>query len=233
MTSVAEVSVDVHGKMPASEPEIGGPYFKEYLNYIDAKSFMVDKGSIGNLTEQDCLLVIDMQNDFVSFHGEHNPCSSRFASTESLDIVPPICSLMEAFHSAGGVVIATKDYHPWDHCSFIGSTDVNFAPRKNQIFGHSAGFPRHCVQGSAGCNFYKDIRDTMCRLMQEDNDRLIADGKNCGQARSESRVQVAWKGFHEAVDSFGGIEYPPDVSIGRFKDVYKKALAKCRAGLDQ
>mmetsp|Transcript_56302 Transcript_56302/g.89406 ORF Transcript_56302/g.89406 Transcript_56302/m.89406 type:complete len:592 (+) Transcript_56302:89-1864(+) len=209
--------------MTASEPQIGGPVFKEYLKYIDAKSFMVEKGSIGKLSAKDCLLVIDMQNDFISFQAEHNCCNSRFASTESLDIVPPICSLMEAFHSAGGVVIATKDYHPWDHCSFIGSTDVNFAPRKNQIFGQSAGFPPHCVQGSAGCNFYKDIRDTMCKLMQADNDRLSAEGRTCGQCRAQSKVQVAWKGFHEAVDSFGGIEYPPDISIGRFKDVYKKS----------
>ena len=60
-------------------------------------------------------------------------------STESIDIVQPICELMKRFHSAGGMVLATKDYHPWDHCSFDGHSaqgDWETAPN----------FPSHCVQ---------------------------------------------------------------------------------------
>lgn len=209
--------------MAKMKPTIMGPIFKEYLGYIEHDKFMVGEGSIGPLTDKDALLVIDMQNDFVSWHADHNTRSSRFASSETLDIIEPICELIDAFYNAGGVVVATKDYHPHDHCSFIGCTDVNFAPRRNQIFGMSAGFPHHCVQGSEGANIYSPIRDKLCNAMKKDNADGTTQGLSASEARANSRVQISFKGFNEAVDSFGGIEYAPDEDMGRFKDVYKKS----------
>jgi len=97
-------------------------------------------------------------------------------------------------------VVATKDYHPHDHCSFIGCCPEEWPGKPN--------YPPHCVQGHVGANFYQPIAVTLCELMRNDAER----------------AKVAWKGFHEGVDSFGGAMYNPDSDKGRFPAVYGKPV---------
>jgi len=165
------------GSDPAYSKRIAGPIFQEYLQLLNVEENI--QGGLMELSSTDCLLVIDMQNDFLSAMPDNPIEAPPFAATESEHVVEPICELMKTFHNVGGLVIATKDYHPWDHCSFMGRGDD---------YPQQPNYPPHCVQGSQGSKLYSPICATLCELMRSD----------------ASRAKIAWKGFHEKVDSFGG-----------------------------
>jgi len=97
---------------------------------------------------EDALIVVDMQNDFVPTD-DVNPSGGAFGVAEGGHVAGLIVDLMERFGACGGVVVATRDYHPNDHCSFIP---------------HGGPFPPHCIQGSAGPKFYKPIGECLKRL---------------------------------------------------------------------
>lgn len=118
------------------------PLFEEYLNLLAIGS-PVDVGSINS---DDALVVIDMQNDFVPADPQTNPHGGRFGVSEGDDVVLPIVQLIEHFVKRGGHVLATRDYHPHDHCSFLD----NGGP-----------FPKHCVQGTVGAQFLPPINKAL------------------------------------------------------------------------
>jgi nicotinamidase-related amidase len=125
------------------------------------------------LTEKDALIVVDMQNDFVSLD---QPVGGRFGVAGGGVVAATICTLIERFAESGAVVVATRDYHPCDHASFAGN---------------GGRFPPHCVQGSTGSEFYPPIKDALQKA----------------RAVAKDKVKVAFKGFHEDIDSFGAFEY--------------------------
>jgi nicotinamidase-related amidase len=150
------------------------PLFYEYLEHLEAAG----AGNIVSVKKQlgpdDALLVIDMQNDFIP---STDPKSGgRFAVAEG-NLVAPLCAqLVAATMAAGGDVVATRDYHPVDHCSF--STEG----------GH---FPPHCVQGTTGSKFCPAVAAAMSSAIKRD----------------KNRASIAFKGFHEDIDSFGALPY--------------------------
>lgn len=81
---------------------------------------------------------------------------------------------------AGATVIATRDYHPLDHCSFVS----NGGP-----------FPPHCVQGTEGSFFHPKIGETLRPLLAAPGDK---------------KTHVVYKAFSRDVDSFGGFVYAGD-----------------------
>ena len=106
-----------------------------------------------------------------------NPHGGRLGTPEAENLVPMINALTKAVLKAGGSVAATRDYHTIDHASFIAQ---------------GGPFHPHCVQGSEGSKF------------------LPGTGATLAEARKEfgaDRVMIAFKAFHEDVDSFGGIPY--------------------------
>jgi nicotinamidase/pyrazinamidase len=86
----------------------------------------------------DVLVVVDMQKDFVP----HVPGHSKAGTAGGQEIVPLVCKMIAAAAAAGSKVVATRDYHPKSHCSFVENG------------GH---FPSHCVQGSGGSQFEAHI----------------------------------------------------------------------------
>ena len=54
--------------------------------------------------------------------------------------------MMRQFVKCGGRVVATRDYHPFDHVSFMQQ---------------GGPFPAHCVQGTAGSYFLPPIADAL------------------------------------------------------------------------
>ena len=111
------------------------------------------------------LVVIDVQNDF---------CPGGALAVDGGDaIVPRINAMMADFDA----VILTQDWHPADHSSFAPSHpgrapfDVIDMPYGPQVL-----WPVHCVQGSAGAAFHRDLRT--------DGDLIIR------------------KGFRTAIDSY-------------------------------
>lgn len=117
-----------------------------------------------------------MQRDFVP-RSTSNVDGGRFGVAEGAMIASTICNLIDAAAGAGATIIASRDYHPHDHCSFASQ---------------GGPFPAHCVQGTAGSKFLPEIAAALERAM-----------RNAGP----SRVCVVFKAMHEGVDSFGALPY--------------------------
>ncbi|MDR2864821.1 MAG: nicotinamidase [Spirochaetaceae bacterium] len=77
------------------------------------------------------LLEIDVQNDFC-LHG-------ALAITDGDGVIPPLNDTARSFAEHGAPVIATQDWHPAKHCSFVSSGGT---------------WPPHCVQGSQGAELH-------------------------------------------------------------------------------
>lgn len=114
------------------------------------------------------LIIVDVQNDFIP--------GGALAVNEGDQVVPVINSLQRKFET----VIATQDFHPANHGSFAanhpGKTPGEFIDLNglNQIL-----WPVHCVQGSAGAEFHKDLN-------------------------RENWVAIFQKGMNQDVDSYSG-----------------------------
>jgi len=137
------------------------------------------------------LMVIDMQKDF-TFGSFGLPC---FNTTPNLfEINKGIANLIQLFYSRGGRVVASKDWHPVNHCSFSGEPPcLNTQSDGTQTYQND--FPPHCVHdsegipvtnsdGYRGADFVPEIRDSMQMLLE----------KGAGQ--------IVFKGFNNSYDSF-------------------------------
>lgn len=78
----------------------------------------------------DALLVIDVQVDFLP--------GGNLAVSRGDEVVPVLNAYIERFRSRGLPVVATRDWHPPDHCSFRAQ---------------GGPWPPHCVAGSPGAGF--------------------------------------------------------------------------------
>jgi nicotinamidase/pyrazinamidase len=112
------------------------------------------------------LIVIDLQNDFCP--------GGALAVSGGDEIVAPVNRLVESFDH----VILTQDWHPAGHSSFA-SSHAGKAPFASiqMPYGAQTLWPDHCVQGTRGAEFHKDLRWTKAEL-------------------------VVRKGFRKAVDSY-------------------------------
>ena len=76
------------------------------------------------------------------------PLGGRFAVTGGANAAAKIVDLIGEFAVKGARIIATRDYHPHDHVSFLGC-------------GPDSVFPPHCIQGSEGSKFYAPIKTAL------------------------------------------------------------------------
>lgn len=93
------------------------------------------------------LIVIDVQNDFCP--------GGALAVPEGDTIIPGINALMHSFDT----VVMTQDWHPAGHSSFASSHDGG-APFSliTMPYGPQVLWPEHCIQGSDGAAFHRDLR---------------------------------------------------------------------------
>jgi nicotinamidase/pyrazinamidase len=95
---------------------------------------------------RDVLLAVDLQNDFCP--------GGALAVPGGDEVVPVINALSRRFAH----VILTQDWHPAGHQSFASSHpgrkpyETIAAPYGEQVL-----WPDHCVQGSAGAAFHRDL----------------------------------------------------------------------------
>ena len=94
---------------------------------------------------KNCLIITDIQNDFCP--------GGALAVAEGNEIIPIVNSLAQKFDK----VVATQDWHPSDHVSFAAAHnkelyDVITIDGIQQVM-----WPVHCVQGSFGADFHKDL----------------------------------------------------------------------------
>lgn len=105
----------------------------------------------------DALLVIHVQNDFLPGGALAVPCGD--------EVVAPLNAYIESFLKAGFPVLASRDWHPPNHCSFKAQ---------------GGPWPPHCVAGTAGASFSPALK-------------LPADAVIVDQATDPSRE--AYSGF--------------------------------------
>lgn len=93
------------------------------------------------------LIVVDVQNDFCP--------GGALAVPGGDDVVPVINAMMPDYDA----VILTQDWHPADHQSFA-SAHSGAAPydMTQMPYGSQVLWPDHCVQGTEGAAFHKDLR---------------------------------------------------------------------------
>lgn len=105
------------------------------------------------------LIVIDVQNDFCP--------GGALAVAGGDEIVGGINALMADFDA----VILTQDWHPAGHSSFASSHDGQDPMSVVEMpYGPQVLWPDHCIQGSDGAAFHKDLRT--------DGDLIIRKGFN-------------------------------------------------------
>jgi len=79
---------------------------------------------------RDALIVVDVQNDFCPGGALPVPNGDR--------VVPPINEILKK----GWFAVATRDWHPKDHCSFQENGGI---------------WPAHCIQGTFGAQFHPSL----------------------------------------------------------------------------
>lgn len=96
---------------------------------------------------RDVLLVVDVQNDFIP--------GGALAVKEGDLIVPLVNRIAAGFEH----VIMTQDWHTPGHISFA-STHPGKKPFETTRLGYGTQvlWPDHCVQGTAGADFHRDLR---------------------------------------------------------------------------
>ncbi|MDB9971295.1 bifunctional nicotinamidase/pyrazinamidase [Alphaproteobacteria bacterium] len=96
--------------------------------------------------ETDILLIIDVQNDFCP--------GGSLAVKEGNKIIKNINSIQEKFKN----VVLTQDWHPKNHSSFVTEyKDKEVFSSIKMPYGNQTIWPSHCVQGTNGAEFHKDL----------------------------------------------------------------------------
>ncbi len=83
----------------------------------------------------DALLVVDVQNDFLP--------GGTLAVPDGAAVIPVLSRYLALFHSKGLPIIATRDWHPSNHCSF-----------REQ----GGPWPAHCIAQTAGAQFPANLQ---------------------------------------------------------------------------
>lgn len=93
------------------------------------------------------LIVVDVQNDFLP--------GGTLAVAGGDAVIDPINRLMDAFDT----VVMTADWHPADHVSFADNHAGKSPFETIELpYGVQVLWPRHCVAGTAGAAFAKELK---------------------------------------------------------------------------
>ena len=91
------------------------------------------------------LIIIDVQNDF---------CPGGALSVKDGEkIIEPINAAQEEFDN----IILTQDWHPKEHSSFASNHSTEVYSTIEMDYGPQILWPNHCIQGSTGANFHKNL----------------------------------------------------------------------------
>ena len=95
--------------------------------------------------DQKALIIIDVQNDFCP--------GGALAVPEGDQIVPIINKISRRFSK----VVATQDWHPHNHVSFASTQGKKPYETIEVKSGVQTLWPDHCVKGTYGAAFHKDL----------------------------------------------------------------------------
>jgi nicotinamidase/pyrazinamidase len=119
-----------------------------------------------SIHDRDVLLVVDIQNDFCP--------GGALAVPRGGEVVPVINRLARRFEH----VVLTQDWHPAGHQSFASSHSGRKPYETIEVaYGSQILWPDHCVQGTPGADFHKELQIPHAEL-------------------------VLRKGYHREIDSY-------------------------------
>ena len=149
------------------------------------------------ITPQDVLLVIDLQNDFCP--------GGALAVADGDAVLDPIHRLAPKFDH----IVLTQDWHPPGHSSFA-SAHAGKKPFEQikMEYGMQTLWPDHCIQGSKGAEFHPALRLPQAELILRkgfrphidsysaffENDRSTATGL-AGYLRERNLIRVCLVGL--------------------------------------
>lgn len=117
-----------------------------------------------DIKDSDCLLIIDVQNDFCT--------GGALAVPDAESILPVINSLSEKFTH----VVLTQDWHPAKHSSFASEHAGKNAFESVQLsYGGQTLWPDHCIQGSSGAQFHPHLDTESAQLIVRKGFRASVD----------------------------------------------------------
>jgi nicotinamidase/pyrazinamidase len=118
------------------------------------------------INSSDVLIVIDVQNDF---------CPGGALGVADGDaVIAPILRVAERFEH----IVLTQDWHTPDHYSFASAHAGKKPFEQIELsYGMQTLWPEHCVQGTSGAEFHKELKLTRAEL-------------------------IVRKGFHRTIDSY-------------------------------
>jgi nicotinamidase/pyrazinamidase len=148
-------------------------------------------------TPQDVLLVIDVQNDF---------CPGGALAVPGGDaVIAPIHRSAARFEH----IVLTQDWHPAGHSSFASAHPGKVPYDQIDLsYGTQTLWPEHCVQGSKGAEFHRDLHLPRAELILRkgfrreidsysaffENDRTTATGL-AGYLRERNLTRVFLAGL--------------------------------------
>ena len=137
----------------------------------------------------DALIVVDVQNDF---------CPGGALAVAEGDLVVPIANRLIARFEH---VVLTQDWHPADHRSFASSHPGRQAFDSIEFpYGPQTLWPDHCVQGSAGAAFHRELQTQKAELVirkgfRRDIDSYSAFAENDRRTRTGLAGYLRERGF--------------------------------------
>jgi nicotinamidase/pyrazinamidase len=112
--------------------------------------------------DQDILIVVDVQHDFLP--------GGALAVPDGDAVIAPINRLAKTFRH----VVLTQDWHPEGHASFASSyPDTQPFEMTELHYGPQVLWPDHCVQGTSGAEISRDLDIPHAQL-------VIRKGYNAG-----------------------------------------------------
>ncbi|MBN1587724.1 MAG: nicotinamidase [Candidatus Omnitrophica bacterium] len=87
------------------------------------------------MSPKDALICVDVQNDFCPGGALAVPNGDQAALV--------LTEYIEQFEAAGAMIVATRDWHPPNHCSFESQ---------------GGPWPQHCVRDTDGAGFHEALR---------------------------------------------------------------------------
>ena len=99
------------------------------------------------------LIIIDVQNDFCP--------GGTLEVKDGEKIIEPINSAQDKFET----IILTQDWHPKDHSSFASNNSAEVYSKIEMNYGSQILWPDHCIQGSIGANFHKNLNTNNSNLI--------------------------------------------------------------------
>jgi nicotinamidase/pyrazinamidase len=110
------------------------------------------------------LIVVDVQNDF---------CPGGALAVNGGDEIVPAVNQMIADHAH---VVLTQDWHPAGHSSFASSHPGHSPFETIEVtYGPQTLWPDHCIQGSKGAEFHRDLKWTKAELVVRKGFRAAID----------------------------------------------------------